>query len=81
VLAKKDFGTESFNQKSWEAKIWFGETEPPYLRHNLYEDVVAQTTLHIPAPVLDVIRETSINIERFYEAFDLVNLPKACFEE
>ena len=80
-LAKKDFRTESFNQKSWEAKIWFGENEPPYLRHNLYEDVVAQTNLQIPAPVLDVIRETSIKIERFYEALDLFSLPKACFEE
>jgi hypothetical protein len=79
-LANKDFRTESFNQRSWEAKIWFGETEPPYLRHNLYEDVVAQTTLQMPASVLDVIRETSIKIERFYEALDLFSLPKACFE-
>jgi len=80
-LARKDFRTVSFNQKSWEAKIWFGETEPPYLRHNLYEDVVGQTTLQVPASVLDVIRETSIKIERFYEALDLFRLPKACFEE
>ena len=80
-LANKDFKTASFNQRSWEAKIWFGETEPPYLRHNLYEDEVAQTTLQMPASVLDVIRETSIKIERFYEALDLFSLPKACFEE
>jgi hypothetical protein len=51
------------------------------LRHNLYEDVVGQTTLQVPASVLDVIRETSIKIERFYEALDLFSLPKACFEE
>ena len=50
-LAEKDFRTESFNQKSWEAKIWFGENDPPYLRHNLYEEVVAQTTLHLPGSV------------------------------
>jgi len=80
-LANKDFKTASFNQRSWEAKIWFGETEPPYLRHNLYENEVAQTTLQMPASVLDVIRETSIKIERFYEALDLFSLPKACFEE
>jgi len=80
-LSERAFNTQSFNQKSWEAKIWFGGTEPPYLRHNLYEDVVAQTTLQIPASVLDVIRETSIKIERFYEALDLFSLPKACFEE
>ena len=30
---------------------------------------------------LDAIRETSIRIERLYEALDLFSLPKACFEE
>ena len=80
-LAEKDFKTESFNQRSWEAKIWFGDNDPPYLRHNLYEDVVAQTTLYLPGPILDAIRETSIRIERAYEALDLFSLPKACFEE
>jgi hypothetical protein len=65
-LSERAFKTQSFNQKSWEAKIWFGEAYPPYLRHNLYEDVVAQTTLQIPASVFDVIRETSIKVERFY---------------
>jgi len=80
-LADKDFTTESFNQKSWEAKIWFGDNDPPYLRHNLYEDVVAQTILQIPALTLDAIRATSIKIERLYEALNLFSLPKACFEE
>jgi len=80
-LSERAFKTQSFNQKSWEAKIWFGEAYPPYLRHNLYEDVVAQTTLQIPASVFDVIRETSIKVERFYEVLDLFSLPKACFEE
>jgi hypothetical protein len=79
-LSERAFKTRSFNQKSWEAKIWFGEAIPPYLRHNLYEDMVAQTALLIPASVLDVIRETSIKIERFYEALDFFGLPKACFE-
>ncbi len=80
-LAEKDFRTESFNQKSWEAKIWFGESDPPYLRHNLYEEEVAQTTLHLPGSVLDTIKETSIRIERVYETLDLFSLPKACFEK
>jgi hypothetical protein len=80
-LAEKKFRTEAFDQKSWEAKIWFGENDPPYLRHNLYEEVVAQTTLRLPASILDAIRETSIRIERVYEALDLFSLPKACFEE
>lgn len=79
-LAEKDFRTESFDQRSWEAEIWFGENDPPYLRHNLYEEVVARTTLHLPGSVLDAIRETSIRVERFYDALDLFSLPKACFE-
>jgi hypothetical protein len=80
-LAEKDFRTTSFNQKSWEAEIWFGENEPSYLRHNLYEDEVAQTTLHLPDQVHKTIKETSVRIERFYENMDLSQLPKACFEE
>lgn len=80
-LAEKDFRTESFDQRSWEAKIWFGENDPPYLRHNLYEEEVAQTTLHLPGSALDAIRETSIRVERFYDALDLFSLPNACFEE
>jgi len=80
-LVEKDFRTVSFDQRSWEAKIWFGENDPPYLRHNLYEDMVAQTTLHLPDSVLDAIRETSVRIERLYEALDPFSLPKACFEE
>jgi len=63
-LAEKDFRTTSFNQKSWEAEIWFGENEPSYLRHNLYEDEVAQTTLHLPDQVHKTIKETSVRIER-----------------
>jgi len=80
-LAEKDFRTTSFNQKSWEAEIWFGENEPSYLKHNLYEDEVAQTTLHLPEPAYETIKETSVKIERFYENLDLSQLPRACFEE
>jgi len=79
-LAEKDFQTESFNQKSWEARIWFGEDDPPYLKHNLYEDVVAQTALVLPESVYDKIKETSVKIERVYDALDLFSLPRACFE-
>ena len=43
-LKEKEFETESFNQRSWEAEIWFDEKEPDYLRHNLYEEEVAKTT-------------------------------------
>ncbi len=79
-LADKEFATESFNQKSWEAELWFGEDDPPYLRHNLYEDEVARTTLYLPAPLYRLIMELSVKIERLYEGLDLSSLPKACFE-
>jgi ATP-grasp domain len=80
-LSEKNFKTESFNQKSWEAEIWFGRDEPQYLRHNLYEEVVAKTTLLIPEPLLEKIKELSIKIERTYDGLDLFSLPKSCFEE
>ena len=80
-LSEKHFETESFNQKSWEAEIWFGKNEPYYLRHNLYEDEVAKATLLIPESLLRRIKEFSIEIERFYDGLDLFSLPKACFEE
>ncbi|NWG03304.1 MAG: hypothetical protein HXY44_10670 [Syntrophaceae bacterium] len=80
-LSKKNFKTQSFNQKSWEAKIWFGENEPPYLKHNLYEDDVAKATLFIPPPILKTIKELTIKVERFYDSLDLLSLPKACFED
>jgi hypothetical protein len=79
-LTDKEFDTESFCQKSWEAEIWFGQNEPPYLRHNLYEDEVAKTTLCLPEPIQRMIRKLSVDIERLYEGLDLSSLPKACFE-
>ena len=79
-LADKEFSTESFNQRSWEAELWFGENDPPYLRHNLYEDEVAKTTLYLPKQLYRLITELSIKIERFYEGLDLSSLPKGCFE-
>jgi hypothetical protein len=80
-LSEKNFKTESFNQKSWEAEIWFGKNEPEYLRHNLYEEVVARATLLIPEPFLEKIKELSCKIERLYDGLDLSTLPKACFED
>ncbi len=80
-LNEKDSKTELFNQKSWEAEIWFGENEPPYLRHNLYEEEVAKTTLIIPEPFLRTIKELSVKVERLYEGLELISLPKSCFED
>lgn len=80
-LRDRKFETQLFNQKSWEAGIWFGENDPPYLKHNLYEEEVAKTSLLIPEPFIRAIKEISIKIERFYDQLDLSSLPKACFEE
>jgi hypothetical protein len=79
-LTDKEFEKEFFNQESWEAEIWFGKNAPSYLRHNLYEDEVAQTTLCLPASLYQGIIEASVRIERHYEGFDLLTLPNACFE-
>ncbi len=80
-LKDKEFETESFNQRAWEAEIWFGDNEPDYLRHNLYEEEVAKTTLFLPEPFFRMIKELSVKIERLYEGLDLDRLPRACFEE
>jgi len=80
-LTEKEFGTKSFNQRSWEAEIWFREKEPSYLRHNLYEDEVACTTLRLPKFLYRAIQEISIKIERYYEGLDFWSLPEACFEQ
>jgi len=85
ILGRGGRGLQRINDsqafmKSWEAKICFGETETAYLRPNLYEHAVAQTTLQIPASVFDLIRESSIRIEIYYEAFDLFSFPKTRFK-
>ncbi len=79
-LGDGEFKTEFFNQKSWEAEIWFGDNDPSYLRHNLYEEEVAKTTLFLPERLYRTIQELSIKIERFYDALNFSNLSKACFE-
>jgi hypothetical protein len=80
-LREENFKTELFNQRSWEAEIWFEGNEPEYLRHNLYEEEVAKTALILPEPFHRMIRELSVKIERLYDGLDLASLPKACFEE
>jgi hypothetical protein len=80
-LHQRNFRTQSFNQKSWEAEIWFGDKDPPYLRHNLYEEEVTETRLNVPQPIDETIKKLSVKIERFYENIDLTCLPKACFED
>jgi len=80
-LADSPFQTQGFNQRSWEAELWFGRDEPTYLRHNLYEDEVARTALFLPAPLYQALQELSVKIEKFYDGLDLAMLPRACYEE
>jgi hypothetical protein len=80
MLSEEEFVTRTFNQRSWEAEIWFGQGEPAYLRHNLYEDEVATAAVVLPAGVLASIQEISVRIERFYESLDFAALPAAFFE-
>ncbi len=79
-LSEEKFSTRSFNQRSWEAEIWFGPNEPAYLRHNLYEDDVATAALVLPADVLGALKDVSVRIERLYESLDPAALPQAFFE-
>jgi hypothetical protein len=79
-LSADEVATRSFNQRSWEAEIWFGRNEPTYLRHNLYEDEVATASLVLPGDVMAAIKDISVKIERFYEALDPAALPRAFFE-
>jgi hypothetical protein len=72
--------THLFDERSWEAKIWFGDREPPYLRHNLHEEEVAEEALVIPAAVLDDVKDSSLRIERYYENLDPAALPPALFD-
>ncbi|HVP89976.1 MAG TPA: hypothetical protein VMS75_02045 [Terriglobales bacterium] len=73
--------TVRFDQRSWEAGVWFGPDEPEYLRHNLYEDEVARAALLLPGPLLREVRETAVRVERLYEGLDFAALPRAWFDE
>lgn len=80
-LADPGAGAVSFDERSWEAGIWFGAEEPAYLRHNLYEEEAWLSALLVPERTLAAIREASVSIERLYESLDWAALPRACFEE
>ncbi len=80
-LSARRFEIRAFNQRSWEAEIWFGEHEPAYLHHNLYEDEVAAAALIIPGGLFESIQDISVRIGKLYESLDFSSLPRACFEE
>ncbi|OGD18402.1 MAG: hypothetical protein A2W03_06745 [Candidatus Aminicenantes bacterium RBG_16_63_16] len=80
-LSDQAFRTVRIDERSWEAKLWFGDREPAYLRHNLHEDEVAAASLLVPHPVLSSVQDTAVRIERFYEGLDFSSLPQACFED
>jgi len=76
-LSEKDFKNQ-FSIGDPGKQNLVGEKEPPYLRHNLYEEEVARATLSLPEQIFQNIKDTSIAIERRYEETDLSSLPKAC---
>jgi hypothetical protein len=80
-LSPTEFETERFDERSWEAGIWFGEGEPAYLRHNLYEDEVARAAVVLPSPLAARLEALAVRIERVYEGLDMARLPRAWFEE
>jgi len=79
-LADETFSTRRFDERSWEAKLWFGPDDPAYLHHNLYEDEAAETALLLPPSLFAEIRETAVRIERFHDRLDFAALPTAWFE-
>jgi hypothetical protein len=79
-LEEEEFRVVAFNERSWEAGLWFGPQDPAYLRHNLYEDEVAETSLRIPEDLYRTIIRLSVAVERVYEGIDPSSLPEACFE-
>jgi hypothetical protein len=79
-LSAASFDAVRFDDRSWEAAIWFGRDEPAYLRHNLYEDWVATAAVLLPGPLLREVRELSVRVERLYDGLDPGALPKAWFE-
>jgi hypothetical protein len=72
--------TVAFDEKSWEAGLWFGEADPPEMHRNLYEDEVADAALKLPPDLWGEIKETAVRIERSYERLDFDVLPPAFFE-
>jgi len=79
-LTDRTFETVAFREKSWEARLWFGDATPAYLEHNLYEDTVGRTSLVLPNSLWNEIRAASLDIERFYDTLVAASLPRAYFE-
>jgi len=69
-----------FNARSWEARLWFGESDPPAMHRNLYEDTATRAVVVIPAAVLEEIARLAVRIERTYEELDFDTLPSAFFD-
>jgi hypothetical protein len=80
ALSERPFRTERIDERSWEAKLWFGNREPAYLKHNLYEDEVAAAALIVPGPLFAAVKDRAVRVERHYEGLNFADLPRACFE-
>ena len=73
--------TVHFDEKTWEAELWFHGDTPDYLHTNLYEDDIAMASVVVPDGFAKEISGIAIRIERTYDASDFSRLPRACFEE
>jgi hypothetical protein len=73
--------TVHFEEKTWEAELWFPEETPAYLHTNLYEDDVTRATAVVPAGFAAEMAEVAVKIERVYERLNPGSLPRACFDE
>lgn len=82
-LEERPRDTVAFDERSWEATIWFGpdgSCDPPHLRHNLNEETVLKAGLVLPEPAHRAIRDAAVKVERLYEALEPEALPPAWFE-
>jgi hypothetical protein len=73
--------TVHFDEKTWEAELWFPCESPAYLHTNLYEDDVAREALMVPGKFSRLLSDIAVRVERTYEALEFSTLPRACFEE
>ena len=79
-LERENFKVRRFQDRSWEAELWFEGREPADLRHNLYEDEAADAAFLLPGPLFQRIADLSVRVERLYNSLDFSTLPRAWFE-
>jgi len=79
-INKVDYKTVKFHQKAWEADLFYEESIPEYLYHNLYEDDVAEADFILPEKIFNKIKEISASVSSYYQELDYNKLPKSFIE-